>query len=152
MCRSTISFENAIDGLASIGRQTIISSRPRGFSAVAMLRMPAVGFWKNMVPNRAKATSNSPLKRAVCASRATNSALPTPAAAASARATSRKGSQQSVPTAVPPGRMRVGDLQRRLAEAAAHVDHAIARPQVEPIERAAAVCVAHRHEHRAGSA
>ena len=106
MCRSTISFENAIAGFASIGRQTIISSRPRGLSAVAMLRMPAVGFWKNMVPKRAKATSNSPLKGTICASRAANSALSTPAAAASSRAMSRNGSQQSVPTTWPPGRMR----------------------------------------------
>ena len=109
-----------------------------------MLRMPATGLWKNIVPKRANARSNSGSNARLCASATSNSAFVRPARRASARATSRKGGQQSVPSTEPPGPNEPGDLQRRLAEAAADVEHAHARRQPGPLDRAAAVDVSPR--------
>ena len=75
--------------------------RPPGRSAWRMLRRPATGLAKNIVPKRAKTKSYWLVGRAYSASPRTKLRLVTPRDFISARAWSRKASQQSIPTTRP---------------------------------------------------
>ena len=85
-------------------RQTIIRRRPPGRVARRRLAIAAAGLVKNIVPKRAKQTSNGCSNFTVCPSASWNAAPATPARAASARPISRNGSQQSIPSALPVAR------------------------------------------------
>ena len=122
--------------LSSMRRQTIIRRRPPGRVARRRLAIAAAGLVKNMVPNRAKQTSNGRSNFTVCPSASSNAAPATPARAASARPMARNGSQQSIPSALPVVR---AELDGRLAEAAPDVQHPLPRADGVHLQRALAV-------------
>ena len=56
--RNTTSLAIDSHGLSARSRQTMCTMRPPGLSARRILRKPATGLAKNMVPKRAKTKSN----------------------------------------------------------------------------------------------
>ena len=128
-------------GLSSIGAQTTISRRPPGASAVRMLRMPATGSWKNIVPKRAKTRPNSGGNMTHCASASRNSALPSPAAARRrARRRGTAGSSRCRPPSRPARRARRSGASSRRTRSRRRARACPA--QACALERASAVVVA----------
>lgn len=101
--RSTTSLAIESHGLSARSRQTMWTMRPPGLRARRMLRRPATGLAKNIVPNRANTKSNWPVGSAISASPRTKVTLASPRARTAARAKSRNASQQSIPTTLPVG-------------------------------------------------
>ena len=146
MYRSTISFANAIDLLVSSGRQTIISNRPPGFRALPDIAHAGSRILEEHGAEPGERDVELRLElgglgvdggelRVVEAGRGGVAARDLEerlAAVGAERTTARADAFR--------------DLQRGLAEAAAHVEHPVAGLQAEAVERAAAVCVAHRDE------
>ena len=137
---------NDIHWLSSSGRQTIISSVPPGTSAVPMLRMPATGSAKNIVPKRAKARSNSGSK-----SRDLRIGHVEPHVRDAGGRGVGPGDLEERHRGVGADRRSARgheprELQRRLAEAAADVEHPHAGREARPLERAAAVGIPRRDE------
>src|ERR671910_287274 len=88
--------------LCSCSCQTIITRRPAGRSATAMLANAAMGSSKNIVPNRLMARSKpSSGKRCTCASPCSKATLWTLSARASSRARSIIDAERSTPSALP---------------------------------------------------
>ena len=94
----------------------------------------ATGSSKNIMPNRLITTSKDPAsKRCTCASAWSRSIMSQPAAATRRRAGSSMAAEMSTPTTRPEGHPLRG-LERRRAEAAAHVEHPLARLESSRIE------------------